>query len=770
VQLVAGTATLMGLLACVAALLRAQRTSTERSLWQRLSLAAGVVCADVLVWQLLQHLGLVGVWSAVVVVVPWMVVFLALYGALVRWNRYPTALADPHDTLNGLSSVLVATALADTVLRAMWAPATTATWWELPIRVLPLAVLTVCLGTATSLPALAGLGRDRRYWLLTTALVGLLVAAGGWLSQLGEPGAAVPVWTVLCAAGSAALLVVAALDREQASDPRPTAASASTQGAFGVLVTALATVMLVYLSAGTAVAAVMAVAGGVGSGLRLRNNVSDLAHLAQVKRQALTDDLTGLANRRALLGRLSVQLSAGQHLVLALLDLDRFKEVNDGLGHQAGDELIIAVAERLRAHLPTGHLLARLGGDEFAVVMTRPVSAGAAADTTSSSTDSTIMSAGALGEAITQAMVAPFAIGVATVHVASSVGVVTTAVEALSHRGDSGADTSEAEHSDAGGLDEVAVGAAVLAGNSDQQATELLRRADAAMYQAKRTRSKVAVYDRLTHLESAGELMLIEQLRSALVTGQLRLHHQPQVCATTGRVCGVEALVRWQHPTRGLLMPSAFLASAETHGLMGPLSDAVMALAVAQLAAFRSAGTDLRMSVNLSASNLLDTSLPARVADLLHTSGVPSAALVLEVTESVLISDPERSLAVLRDLADLGVGLSIDDYGTGYSSLAYLQRLPVHELKLDRSLTCGLLDNSKARAVVASAVELAHALGLRVIAEGVEDPATRDELIALRCDELQGYLYSAPLSAHDLQQWMDAWPSAAGLGLPRSTI
>jgi len=721
----------VGLFACAAAHLRSRRAAGEGFLWRRLALAAAVVVVDAGSWQVLSRTGVTGPRAALAVAVPWVVVFLALYGALVRWNRYPTVLADPHDTLNGLSSVLAATALGDGVLRLLWAPAAAATWWELPVRVLPVAVLVVCLGTAASVPSLAGLSRDRRFWMLTAALGALAVAAAGWSARLTSPTAGLPAWAQLSAAVSAVLLAGAACVRPEVHAQRPTRASDSTHGAFGVLVTSLATTVLVFLSSGTVLSLALAVTAAVGSGLRLRNNVADLADLAQVRRLALTDDLTGLANRRALLGQLSQRLAGDQHLVLALLDLDKFKEVNDGLGHQAGDELIAAVAARLGDHLSAGHLLARLGGDEFAVVVGAPVGPAASAAVTG---------APALGESITRVMAAPFSIGAATVHVTCSVGVVST------HDHAPGA---------AGGTGPSATGPLV----GEHRATELLRRADAAMYQAKRTGTGVAVYDRATHLETSGELMLVEQLRSALVVGELVLHHQPQICAATGEVRGVEALVRWEHPSRGLLAPGAFLESAEAHGLMGSLSDVVLALAVEQLAALRAGGVDLRMSVNLSASNLLDSSLPQRVAALLHSSGVPSSALVLEVTESVVLGDPERSLAVLEELALLGVGLSIDDYGTGYSSLAYLQRLPVHELKLDRSFTSGLLDNPRVGAVVASAVNLAHALGLRVVAEGVEDDEVRARLVEMGCDELQGYLFSPPLAVHDLVDWTVSWAS-----------
>jgi EAL domain-containing protein (putative c-di-GMP-specific phosphodiesterase class I) len=284
----------------------------------------------------------------------------------------------------------------------------------------------------------------------------------------------------------------------------------------------------------------------------------------------------------------------------------------------------------------------------------------------------------------------------------------------------------------------------------------LLREADVAMYDAKRSGAGVALYDSSRHADSSGHLALVEELRSAIAGGQLVLHHQPQLDIGTGATVGVEALVRWQHPARGLLLPGDFLPLAEVHGLMGVLTEEVLTQAVAQAAVWRGRGLDLRMSVNLSASNLLDAALPGRVAGLLQEHGLPTESLVLEVTESVLLTDPDRSLAVVGALADLGVTVSIDDFGTGYSSLAYLRDLPVSELKLDRSFTADLLTEARTEAIVASTIELAHRLGLRVVAEGVEDEATLEHLRSLDCDTSQGYLHARPLPADQLEQWVVA--------------
>jgi EAL domain-containing protein (putative c-di-GMP-specific phosphodiesterase class I) len=252
-------------------------------------------------------------------------------------------------------------------------------------------------------------------------------------------------------------------------------------------------------------------------------------------------------------------------------------------------------------------------------------------------------------------------------------------------------------------------------------------------------------------------------------TDQLKLHYQPQVDVDTGQAVGVEALVRWQHPDRGLMGPAEFLPLAEVHGLMGLLTQAVLSQAVEQTASWRRRGVHLRMSVNLSVSNLLDLSLPTQVRQLLLLHEVPASALVLEVTETVLMSDSASSLAVVTALTELGTTVSIDDFGTGYASLTYLRELPVAELKLDRSFTVDLLTDTRAAMIIRSTIELAHQLGLRVVAEGVESVAILDRLRQLGCDESQGYLHSPPLPADQLVSWWTAQEScqlSEDVGLP----
>lgn len=429
-----------------------------------------------------------------------------------------------------------------------------------------------------------------------------------------------------------------------------------------------------------------------------------------INAQATTDDLTGLPNRRALQAAAAAVLagSPGPHALL-LADLDRFKEVNDSLGHQAGDELLVQVAERLRERLrPTDHL-ARLGGDEFAILMPETDRA----------------SAEAAAAALVAALSDPFELGELAVHTSVSIGIAV-----------------HPEH----GLD----------------LTGLLRRADMAMYGAKRY-GPVRTHD-VADDHQADRLHLAEELRAGLAEGQLVVHYQPKVDLRADSVPGVEALVRWQHPVRGLLYPVAFLDRAEEAGLMPALTDVVLARALDQARTWWLAGRRLQVAVNLSASMLLDSDLPSQVARALADRELPAGALRLEITEEVLMSDRARARAVLTDLRRTGIGISVDDFGTGYSSLAYLRDLPIDELKLDRSFVAPMARDERAAALVASIVALAHSLGLSIVAEGVEDEATRAMLARLGCDQAQGYHLSRPVDAERLDTWLAARSGA----LPRS--
>ena len=706
----AGLVPVLGLQAAFCALLvwRARTLPQERVVWGRLALASivfsGAVVTAVVFGTVpaLQHVATTPIaWAPVLT-------FPIVYGGMVRWNRASGQLADPNDVLNGVSAVLAVVAVLSLVLARPGSALAAAPWWESQALLAQVGTGFVLFGTVLSVVALGAMRHDPRVWLVAAACgIGLT----GDLATVLSAGRPVGWASVVDPAAVACVGLAAAL-RPSRSMPRPADPAASTIGAFVVLVASTVVLVVDEGSGTSAVATWCAGLAAVGAGLRLLVNVRELAQLAVTRREALTDELTRAANRRAVLRRVRELCDEHVPMTLALLDLDRFKEVNDGLGHAAGDQLLRLVAARLQPLLRSGDLLGRLGGDEFAVVA--PLEVGARPDE----------AAAALGRRLSEQLAEPFQVGGMSIHVAASIGMACWP------------------------------GGASLPGDGDPRQL-LLQQADAAMYDAKRSGTGAAVYDPDRHAESSRQLATVEELRTALVTGQLVLHHQPQVDVATGATLGVEALVRWAHPVRGLLGPGEFLPLAEVHGLMGQLTDEVLRQAVGQAAAWRRAGRDLRVSVNLSASNLLDTDLPLRVAGLLRDAGVPSEQLVLEVTESVLLSDPERSLAVVGRLADLGVTVSIDDFGTGYSSLSYLRDLPVAELKLDRSFTVDLLTDVRTEAIVASTVALAHRLGLRVVAEGVEHAATLAHLAELGCDESQGYLHSAPLPADRLEAWLD---------------
>ncbi len=422
------------------------------------------------------------------------------------------------------------------------------------------------------------------------------------------------------------------------------------------------------------------------------------SQLHQLQRQVRTDPLTGLANRTALYEDLAVRLTGpGQPFAVLLLDLDRFKEINDSLGHHVGDQLLIEVGQRLRPLLRTQDLFVRLGGDEFAMVVPGDESLPAA-------------------RRLLTALAEPFALDGMLVRVGGSLGVARYPEDA-------------------------------------RDANALLQRADVAMYVAKSAGGGVSPYDPQQDQHSRERLRTVQQLRAALLADELTVYYQPQCDVATGLAVGAEALVRWQHPTRGVLGPERFLPLVEQAGLMPELTRAVLHQAVTQCVAWRTVGLELGVSVNLSASNLLDEDLTEHVVALLAASGLPPGALTLELTENLLLSDPERCLETLLRLKAAGVWLSIDDYGTGYCSLSYLQSLPVDELKLDRSFLTDL-EFSRNTSIVRSTVDLAHDLGLRVVAEGVEDAAGLDLLRQLQCDTAQGFFLSRPMTAAAMTAWL----------------
>jgi diguanylate cyclase (GGDEF)-like protein len=392
--------------------------------------------------------------------------------------------------------------------------------------------------------------------------------------------------------------------------------------------------------------------------------------------------------------------TAQRPAALLLLDLDGFKEVNDSLGHHAGDHLLRQIGPRLRPALRSGALLARLGGDEFAVLLE----------------DGGLDEAQALAERLRHLLLEPFTVEGIRLHVGVSIGVSTAPVPAAT-------------------------------------VAELLRCADVAMYAAKAGREGVHVYVPDPENGTGDRLRTMEELRTALETDELEVHLQPQVDLVHGDLVGAEALVRWRHPTRGLLSPAELLPAAEQAGLLRPLTDQVLELALAAAAQWWPRRS-VPVSVNLSAANVTDLDLPGKVALALARHGLPARALTLELVEDTLMADPERGRTVLGELRRLGIRTSIDDYGTGYSSLAYLRHLPADELKLDRSLTADVDVDVRAAAIVRHTVALAHELGLSLVAEGVEDASTAAVLADLGCDVAQGYAIARPMPVSDFLSWL----------------
>ena len=433
--------------------------------------------------------------------------------------------------------------------------------------------------------------------------------------------------------------------------------------------------------------------------------------------RALHDELTGLPNRLVLQDRveqaLLVSRREGVSTALVVLDLDRFKEINDSLGHDYGDMLLQQIAPRLRRELRESDTIARLGGDEFAVILPRVAGL-----------DGALLVAEKLGRALED----PFIVNGMSLSVEASVGV------------------------------------AVSPDHGDDVRT-LLQRADIAMYLAKDNKVGVSSYDSSVDGHSPARAALLGDLRRAITERELSLHFQPKSDLVTGKLQGVEALVRWQHPEQGLLSPDQFVPLAERTGLVHPLTRFVLDAALAQCRAWYDQGLELPVAVNLSTRTLLDRGFGNEVASLLKYWKLPPRLLTLEITESALMGDPQRAADLLGDLAAQGVRLSIDDFGTGYSSLSSLRMLPVHELKIDRSFVREMLTQPQDASIVRAIVDLGHTLGLTVVAEGVEDEATARELSRLGCDTGQGYHLGAPTTARRLMQEVEAPPE--GVWVPR---
>jgi diguanylate cyclase (GGDEF)-like protein len=421
--------------------------------------------------------------------------------------------------------------------------------------------------------------------------------------------------------------------------------------------------------------------------------------LGRLRYDSHHDQLTGLPNR-ARFSELIADLPKPSAILLT--DLDRFKEINDTLGHHHGDLLLTSVARRISDEVGHRGIVARLGGDEFGILLPQ-----------TGSGDAAQVAVSLLG-AIEQ----PFQIGELELEITASIGV------------------------------------AISNGDDDDEEGLLLQRADVAMYSAKEAHSGWELYSSERDHYSPRRLTLAGELRRAIDGGELEIHYQPKAELATGQVRGVEALVRWRHPRYGIIGPDHFIPVAESAGLIRPLTAIVLTRAIKNQRELRALGFDIEVAVNLSVRSVLDVNLPNQVAQVLTDHGVPPSSLTLEITEGSVMADPTRTIGILGRLARLGVSISVDDFGTGYSSLSYLKRLPANEVKIDRTFVAGMLTNDSDRAIVRSTVDLARNLGLRAVAEGVEDKATWDALCLLGCDYAQGYYVSPPLPADDLRTWL----------------
>lgn len=437
------------------------------------------------------------------------------------------------------------------------------------------------------------------------------------------------------------------------------------------------------------------------AGMRLGLALRAAQRTAEAIELSLSDDLTVLPNRRAVLGLLDARLATDAPVSLMILDLDGFKEINDTLGHGAGDAVLRAVAGRMREAVDAKVMIARLGGDEFAALVL------------DQDEDYLMKVANDMLEAVR----VPQVIDGITLSTNASIGIT-------------------------------------VRQTSDSLSSELLRRADVAMYEAKQRRAGATLYDVRDDDFSRDKLRLADELRLAIVKHQLVMWYQPQIDAATGQVCGLEALVRWHHPAHGLLSPDKFLPVARRVGLMQAMSEEIGRIAVADLARWQKEDLYPRLAINCAPPELMSGIFLPRLKVILAEAKVSPERIVIEVTEESFLSEPERARALLLDVRRDGFQVSIDDYGTGFSSLSYLRDLPVQELKIDRSFVAMMLTDPRSRMIIASTFQMAAALGLRTVAEGVEDAQTAAALIELGADVLQGYHLGRPMPPDELVAWI----------------
>jgi diguanylate cyclase (GGDEF)-like protein len=576
-----------------------------------------------------------------------------------------------------------------------------------------LSRLDAAMGAAAAAALAVALGASAPPAIAAAGVLGLLSLSRwrpGWAVAMGCAGLACLGLTEGFAPAAALLLGAAAWWREPRAQRSPEFSRIVLFALLACAGTALALLTVGQFRQVADVAVVLAtlsvVVGAARSGFTV------IERLGDSNRRAITDDLTGLGNRRHLVASLDAAVASARghegRIALLLVDLDGFKELNDTLGHQAGDEVLRQIGPRLQAMLRDEDTLARLGGDEFAVVLDP-------GDEASAST---------AGLRLRAALEDSFAVGGISVHIDASVGIALFPDHAADSIG-------------------------------------LLQRADVAMYQAKRLRTGHEVYLPSRDRHSRRRLALVGQLGDALQAGELELHYQPKADLRTGAVRSVEALVRWQHPQHGLLGPAHFLPLVEQSGLTRSLTAFVLDAALEEIGRRRRDGYELSVAVNLGPADLLDLGLPGEVRRLLSRHEFDPQHLQLEVSEDVVMVDIERTVDVLIGLRRTGVEIALDDFGAGNSVLGQLKLLRVDELKIDRSFVMRVGRDPRDAAIVQSIVDLARRLGLRVVAEGVEDAETWALLAGWGCDEAQGHFLGRPMPASQLERWLRGLAQAA---------
>jgi diguanylate cyclase len=680
---------------------RAVRVEQSRGAWIVIAVGVSLYGAGNLVWSLwLEHVANPPIPSICDLL--WLALYPTSYLGVVllarrQWRGIPAGVwLDGIVAGLGIAAIGAAVVVEPVLRSATGSFAAVATNLAYPVGDLLLAALVV------GVLSLRGWRLDRGWALLAAGFVVLTVADSIYLLQVASGSSTSSGVANLFYMAGVGLLALAAWQPPERSD-LPRTAGFSTLLVPGSFALAAVAVLgydhFEHLGLLAFTLALLTVLAGL---LRTALAFRDLRTFSETRRQAVTDDLTGLPNRRLFQQRLEEAIAggggAGGGMAVLIVDLDRFKELNDTLGHHSGDELLRQIGPRLSRVLRPVDTLARLGGDEFGVVL----------DTPSDEADALTVA-----DRIRDALAEPFDVQDLALRVEASVGI------------------------------------ALFPADADT-AGELLQRADVAMFQAKKARSGRELYSPERDTNSRDRLALAADLARALPGDQIELHFQPKADARTREIVSVEALARWRHPVHGLLLPDDFIPLAETTGLMRTLTRQVLHLALAQCASWRRAGFDLHVSVNVAVVDLLDEDLPQQVAAALDRYKLPPSALIIEVTESSVFSDPVRIRDVLMRLDQLGVELSLDDFGTGFSSLGHLKSLPVAEIKIDRSFVAQMATNPEDAAIVNTMIQLAERLGKRVVAEGVDDEDTWQLLAVAGCHLIQGYALSRPLPAKEL--------------------